>query len=136
MPIRFKKFGEVARIYENPFVGPVDHQVGILVDVTELSTDEVDSLGYLKPAIPFTREGGLVGAGGTLFGVSIEEIKVAEGNSTDDLTAAGTVEVAVATIAQVNQSVAEDLLGREYTAAEVTAFNAAGSKVVLLTPTA
>jgi hypothetical protein len=124
MPIRFRKFGEVVRIYENP----LDHQVGILVDLSGLTTDEIDAKGYLKPGIPFTREGTL---GGDVFGVSIEEIKVAENNS--DIASLGTVEVAVATICQVNQSVAEDILGRPYTAAEIAGF--AGSSCVLLSPT-
>jgi hypothetical protein len=131
MPIRFKDTGTVRRIHDKPFVGPLDFTVGIQVNLATLTNKEIDEYGYLKPGIPFQRNGTLVGAAPAfVFGVSVEEIKVADGNT--GIAGLGTVEVAVATICQVNQSVATAILGRAYTANEIAGFYRAGSKCVLL----
>jgi hypothetical protein len=41
------------------FVGPVDHTDVVRVDVSALTTAEVDADGYLKPGVPFKSDGTL-----------------------------------------------------------------------------
>lgn len=131
MPITASKTGTSGKIYESPFVGPINHTIGIPVDLTTMTDDEIDPNGYLKPGIPFGKDGTLIGAAEFVFGVSVEEIKVAADNAAATIAALGTVEVAVATIGMVNRELAEDILGRAYTAAEIAGFDLAGSKLVL-----
>jgi hypothetical protein len=119
--------------YASPFVGPAGHTIAIPVLISGLTTAEVDSKGYLKPGVPLLRSGALVsGAGQLVFGVTVEEIKVANGNAGADLTAAGTVEVTVAKIGTVNRAIAEYNLGRVYSANELSAMAAAGSLIAVL----
>lgn len=116
--------------YGNPFISPVNHPANVLIDVSTLTTDEVDSKGYLKPGVPVNKTGDLVTAG-FVYGVTIEATRIAEDNT--DLANAPDVFVAVATIAQVNRDIVEDNLGRALTAAEIAGFDAAGSKLSLTT---
>lgn len=195
--------------YSSPFVGPVHHTDVVRVDVSALTTNEVDTDGLLKPGVPFKANGllcsrapglkqaviagGAAGAhtvtgiatqdrlvsvhhytpgssstyvdltdeftisdadeidnaGGTattsdtlvvtyvseeeyVFGVVMEPVKVATGNTSALLSAATDIDVAVAVIGQVNRDVAEDNLGRAYTANEVLAFKAAASRLRLM----
>lgn len=125
MPIRITgPTGTVTKDYESPFIGPVDHTAPVQVDITGMSNKEIDTKGYLKPGVPLTIDGALVGYGDRLYGVTVEEVKVLEGN-TGPLIAAGSVSftIAVATHGQVNRAVAEDMLERAYTADEVVAFD-------------
>jgi hypothetical protein len=132
MPIRLNRTsGTVGFIYENVFVGPTDHTVAIAVNLAALTSAEIDANGYLKPGIPLSVTGGLVTAG-YVFGVTVEEVKVADNNATATISALGTQDIAVATIGMVNRKVAQDILGRAYTAAEAAGFNLAGSKLVLI----
>lgn len=131
MPIRVVPLtGDIVRDYESPFLGPVDHTVGIQIDLSALTDDEIDAKGYLKPGIPFQKDGTLVGAGDRLFGVTVEEVKVADDNEAGTIAALTTQEVAVGTEGTIVQDVAEDMLGRAYTADEVTAF--ADSRITLV----
>lgn len=134
MPMRIESVGSEDAAYSLPFVGPINHTAQIEIDVTALTDDEIDEDGYLKPGVPFRRDGTLIAGGGqSVFGVSIEPLKVAEGNTADDIAAASAAQqIAVATICQVNRALAEDQLGRAYTANELAAFDAAGSRVVLI----
>ena len=118
--------------YGNPFVGPVDHTAVVKVDISAMTNAEIDSKGYLKPGVPFKENGTLIGSGEKLFGVTIEAIKVAAGNESADLSGATDCFVAVGTVGQISQDIAEDNLGRSYTADEIASFNLAGSKIVLL----
>jgi hypothetical protein len=114
--------------YTSPFVGPVNHTAQISVDITALTDDEIDADGYLKPGVPLKADGTLVsGSGETILGVTIEPLKVAKSNSSEDIAAAtSTFELAVATIGQVSKPRAEENLGRSYTSDEVDAFAASG----------
>ncbi len=131
MPLRISTTDGGAS-HGNPFVGPIDHTAHVKVDVSALTTYEIDANGYLKPGVPLTQAGILV-ASGYVFGVTVEAVKVANSNSSADI-AAVTVDpfVAVATAGQVSQDIAEDTLGRAYTAAELAGFDLAGSKLVLI----
>ncbi|MCY7375991.1 MAG: hypothetical protein LH472_08475 [Pyrinomonadaceae bacterium] len=114
------------------FVGEILASDVVNVVVTALSTAEVDTKGFLKPGVPFSKAGALVGAAVPVYGVTIESIKVAASNSAADIAAAAAaVPVAVGTIGTVNRDIAEDNLGRVYTAAEIAGFDLAGSKLHL-----
>lgn len=67
-----------------------------------------------------------------VYGVTTGPAKVAVTNAVGDLAAAGTVEVTVATMGQVNRAILEDNLGRVLTAAEIAGFSVAGSLLKLL----
>jgi len=116
------------------FVGPVDHTVAVPVLLTAMTNKEIDSDGYLKPYIPFTKAGALIPNTTTaVFGVSVEHIKTdAKDNAAGSIAALGTIDVAVATICQINRAAAEDVLDRPYNANELAGFGLAGSHIILL----
>jgi len=125
----------------SPFVGPTDHTTGVKVAINTLTTFEVDIDGRLKPGVPFTIAGAMPSGAPNeyVYGVSVEpdrfipRIVGLSPSPTNASLAADTrtVIVNVATICEVNRDIAEDNLGRRYSAAEVAAFAAAGSKCVL-----
>lgn len=120
--------------YGNPFIGGVNHPAQITVDVSGLTTDEVDAFGYLKPGVPLTKAGILVGASPAfVYGVTFEAQKIVPDNPTNGTLGAVTVDaiITVNTIGHINRDVAEDNLGRAYTANEIAGFDAAGSKIAL-----
>lgn len=119
--------------YGNPFIGGVNHPAQIKVDVSGLTTDEVDQFGYLKPGVPLTKTGVLVGSGAFVYGVTIEAQKIVPDNPTNTTLAAVTADpiIAVNTVGHVNRDVIEDNLGRALTADEIAGFDAAGSKIAL-----
>lgn len=132
-PIRVTPvIGEVRGVAPSPFVGPVNHTVGVLVTPSTFTAAEIDEFGYLKPAIPLGRDGTLMGLADVLYGVTVEHVKILDDNLPATIAAGTTpVEVAVANIAALNRDAAEDILGRAYTADELAAFDAAGSTVKL-----
>lgn len=122
------------RTLANPFIGGVDHPAQITVDVSGLTTKEVDTFGYLKPGVPLTKAGILVGASPAfVYGVTFEAQKIVPDNPTNDTLAAVTADpiITVNTVGHVNRDVIEDNLDRALTANEIAGFDAAGSKVAL-----
>lgn len=123
--------------YSDPFLGPVDHTAHLKIDVSQLTTREVDARGFLKPGVPFTVAGTRpTGAAGEfIYGVSVAPVELAgvSANPTDVSLAAVTEDqfIAVATIAQVQRHIARDNLGSDYSANELTAFRAAGCHITL-----
>lgn len=121
-------------IHPSPFVGPVDHTVSLLVDVSTLTSDEVDAYGYLKPGVILQQNGDkITGTSQVAYGAVVEAVKVAADNTalgsvTDD------VEVAVGLFVLLNRDILEDSLGRALSANELSAVDAAGSHVAI-TPT-
>lgn len=119
--------------YANPLLGPVNHVDHVKVDVSGLTTNEVDSDGYLKPGVPFTQAGILV-ASGKAYGITFEAVKVMTPAqaATNDTIAAVTLDplVAVETHGLVNRDIGEDNLGRAYSAAEIAGM-AAGDNLML-----
>jgi hypothetical protein len=119
--------------YASPFVGPANHTHHIKVDISGLTVNEVDADGYLKPAVPLRYAGGLgvlVSAPAqAVDGVTVEAVKLplATVPPTNGTLAAETGDcfVAVATHCAVNRDIAEDVLGRAYSADEVAALAAA-----------
>lgn len=65
------------------FVGPANHFDVVRVDVSALSTNEVDADGYLKPSVPFRFDGTLITR---LSGV---KVIVVAGGGAGNLTATG-----------------------------------------------
>lgn len=133
MPIRIESTSQEVKTYGNVFLGPVDHQYQLLIDLSSLTTREIDALGYLKPGVPFTRLGALVGADPAfVYGVTFEPIKVADDNETATIAALADQWVGVGVIGAVIQDIAKFNLGSDYTANEIAGFDRAGSKIVLL----
>lgn len=130
MPIRVATGAAGGTAYTSPFVGPVDHTKQIAVNIANLTTDEVDPNGYLKPGVPLTSGGALVTTGLAVFGVTIEAIKLVANNGA---ARTGTFQVSVGIIGAVSQDVIESNLGRALAAVEVTGFGLAGSTLKLLT---
>lgn len=122
-------------MYGPVFVGPVEHVQQVVVDISELTLNEVDVDGYLKPGVPFKKDGTL--ADGTanefIYAVNPEPIKIVNYVPTNALLTADTavVHVGMGTIGEINRDVAEDNMGRAYTANELAAFDAAGSMIRL-----
>jgi hypothetical protein len=120
--------------YGNPFIGGVNHPAQIKVDVSGLTIAEVDQYGYLKPGVPLTKAGILVGASPAFpYGVTFEAQKIVPDNPTDVTLAAVTVDpiITVNTVGHANRDIIEDNLGRALTAEEIAGFDAAGSKIAL-----
>lgn len=122
--------------YSNPFVGPCDHVEHLKIDISGLTMDEVDVDGYLKPGVPFdnTALAILVGSGKPVFGVTMEPTKLpVTVPTTLAILQAHTNDcfVAVCTHGIVNRDLAEDNLGRAYTADEIAGFPLAGSNLRL-----
>lgn len=133
MPISSRVVSVGGDVYGHPWRGMVEHTDQIVINVTALTANEVDADGWLKPGVPFSKAGALVGAGVAVWGCTIEPIKVATGNTAPELAAASAAfPIAIGTIGQVNRKVIEDNLGRVLTANEIAGFALAGSTVKLL----
>ena len=132
MPIRVSQSGTVTTTYAKPFVGPIHHTAQIALTLTGFTNKEIDSRGYLKPGVPVTRAGTLIGTGGKVFGVTIEPIKVAADNATATIAAIPVTTVAVATSGQLNKAIIEDNLDRALNADELAAFVDGATNLVLL----
>jgi len=119
--------------YGHPFIGSVLGLQQVVVDISTLTTAEVDADGFLKPGVPFQKDGTLVsaGSGQFVYAVNPEPIKIINYVPTDALLTAdtATIPVGMGTIGEVNRDVIEDNLGRAITANELAAFNAAGSMI-------
>ena len=137
-PIRVRDTGTPGKIYSNPWRGKVDHTAQIAIDITALTSDEVDATGFLKPGVPFTQAGALVGAGDVVFGCTIEPLDVLNLLPFSTVTwaaalaAAGVQQIALGTIGQINRAIIEANLERVLTADEIAGFGKAGCLVHLL----
>jgi hypothetical protein len=136
MPLSIKKtVGDTT--YGPVFIGSVLGMQQVVVDISELTTAEVDADGYLKPGVAFKKDGTLAdGTGGEfIYAVNPEpqNLRMAVLPPTDGTLAADTrlYPLGMGTIGEINRDIAEDNLGRAYTANELAAFNAAGSMIHL-----
>jgi len=123
-PLSSKTLVSADSLYDSPFIKLIATGV-VTVDVSGLTTDEVDADGYIKPGVPLKSDGTLVAATETeMFGVVVEATKIpdADDNLAATLGAATDFQLAVAVYAVVNRAVTEDILGRVLTADELTAF--------------
>lgn len=102
-----------------PFVGKIHNTDTVRVDISTLTTDEVDENGYVKPGVPLQADGDLIsGTGQTVYGFTIEPIRVADDNSALASVTAD-FDLAIATRCDINQDVVEDILGRALSANEL-----------------
>ena len=112
------------------FVGEIRGTDVVQVDISDLTTKEVDPNGYLKPGVPFDKSGNLVGSAVPVWGVTIEAIKLSHATipPTDVSLAADTATFPVAVgFGLCNRDVMEDNLERALTADEIAGFDLAGS---------
>lgn len=118
--------------YASPFVGPTDFIAPVRVDISGLTTDEVDADGYLKPGTLLKSNGTLADAtvGEFIYGAVAEATKVADDNSSL-ATETNDIDVALVLIGVLNRDVLEDVLGRALTANELAAIDAAGCGLML-----
>jgi hypothetical protein len=131
MPLSTSVVSAGGQVYGYPFVGPINHTDVVRVDVSGLTSDEVDSDGYLKPGVPLTAAGLLLTPADVVKGVVMEPVKVADGNAAGDLSGATDIDVALAVIGVVNRDIVEDNLGRALNADELAGFDLAGSHMTL-----
>jgi hypothetical protein len=122
--------------YSSPFEGRPGPTSHVKVDLSGLTVDEVDVNGYLKPGVPLTTAGVLVGAAGIAYGVTPEAVKLPLAAVPPTNTTLGTETadcfVAVATSGLVNRDRVEDMLGRVLTANEIAGLTTvAGSRFTL-----
>ena len=76
MPMKVTAVAAAGEVHPNPFVGPVNHTAVVRADVSDLSSYEVDSLGYLKPGVFLTRAGQLVEPEAALLTIATLAISV------------------------------------------------------------
>lgn len=103
----------------------------VKVDISALTNKEVDAQGFLKPNVLLSLDGVfLAGAVGEVPCVTVEPVKV----HTDNTSLAAVTNdpfVACAVTGVFNRDVAEDVLDRALSAAEIAALNGPNSKIVL-----
>ena len=118
--------------YGHPIVGTPGPLLQVVVDISGLTTAEVDADGFLKPGVPFT-SGGILVASGFIYAINPEPIKIVDYVPTDVLLAAdtATIPVGMVTGGVINRDIVEDNLGRAMTAAEIAGAAAAGSQFTL-----
>jgi hypothetical protein len=132
MPITIEEVAAEATGYGHPFVGPGAQYTDVVkVDISDLGTREVDEDGYLKPGVPFAKDGNLVASTVPVYGVTLEPIKIASGNTDTILDAATDCFVALGTHGVVNRDIVEDNLGAALNADEIAGFALAGSHLHL-----
>lgn len=140
MPLDLGRVTSAAgKVYGMPFVGIAEYPAQIAVNIAALTVNEVDTQGFLKPGVAFTKAGVLPGvAPAYVFGVTPEPLDVLHLLPFSGVTwaaalaAAGTIDIVVITIGQVNRAIIEDNLDRVLTANELAAYVAAGSTIKLL----
>lgn len=121
--------------YPDPFLTAFD-SVDLKIDVSTLTTDEVDSKGYLKPGVAFRLASGVgvlvSGVSQVIFGVNRFPVKLV-GRSDNASLSSDTNDITIAVVVRgtLSQATAEAILGRVYSANELAAFAAAGSHLLL-----
>lgn len=121
--------------YGPVFIGDILGMQQVVVDISELTTNEVDADGYLKPGVPFKKDGTLCDATGGEFVYAVnpepQNLRMAVLPPTNGTLSGDTrtFPLGMGTIGEINRDIAEDNMGRAYTADELAAFNAAGSMI-------
>lgn len=136
MPMHVKKT-EGGTTYVPVFIGDILGMQQVVVDISELTTDEVDADGYLKPGVAFKKDGTLCDgtSGEFVYAVNPEpqNLRMAVLPPTNGTLSGDTrtYPLGMGTGGEINRDVAEDMMGRAYNANELAAFNAAGSMIHL-----
>src|SRR4051812_29926285 len=122
MPLKNTPMTTAGKVYGRPFDGPTPHFAQGVIDVTTLTTDYVDTTGYIKPGVPLRLVsagvfGPITAAAQIIYGITPEAIKVAAGSDAASLAAASTTfPIGIVTRCQVRRGIIEDNLGRALTA--------------------
>lgn len=145
MPIRVQETAGY-NVYASPILGPCDHTFHAKLDVSTLTASgaaaQVDAKGFLVPGAVFKLVAGVAvpldaTSGEYVEGVVVEAIDLGLATIPPTNTSLGLVTtdpfIALGTLCMVQRDIAEDNLGRAYSAAEVAGFVTAGSKVQLTT---
>lgn len=138
-PIRFKDLAEERDRYNYVILNDISERLSLRITPLDFDgTDLVDEDGYLIPGAVLTGDGIDIGpveeSGQVARGVVLEAVKIADSNSTEDLTSAQPLDVVIVVAGTVEQGLAEDNLGREYTEDELEAFNLNDALILTLTP--
>jgi hypothetical protein len=122
--------------YGNPFIGDVGQVEHIKLDVSVLTTDEVDSNGYLKPGVLLKSTGVLPDgtASEYIWGATPEAYKL-PGRTGNSSLGSDTTDPLVPVVRDclINRDIWEDNMGRAMTAYELAAIARAGSHVKITT---
>lgn len=138
MPIAVTNVSAVTA-YGNPIIGKAGMLKHIKVDLSGLTSDEVDADGYLKPGVVLKESAGLgILVGGTAAPIFVvpeaTKLNVVTPTTTTTLSSeTGDHMIGVAGAGLVNRDVAEDNMGRAYTANELTSFVTAGTHLAITT---
>lgn len=134
MPMHVKKTVG-GTTYSPVFLGEILAMEQVLVDVSELTTDEVDADGWLKPGVPFKQDGTLADGSGCIYAVNPEpqnlHLDTIPPTNTSLSNDTKTYPLGMGTMGTVNRDIIEDNLGRALTANELTAFATAPCKINL-----
>lgn len=136
MPLNIKKTAG-GTTYAPVFIGLILGMQQVVVDISALTTDEVDADGYLKPGVAFQKDGTLVSAGSGQFVYAVnpepQNLRMAVLPPTNGTLSGDTrtFPLGMGTGGEVNRDIAEDNMGRAYNSNELAAFNAAGSMIHL-----
>lgn len=132
MPVSVAKTAGTST-YGNPIVGEPGPLLQVVVDISELTTDEVDADGFLKPGVSFKSDGTQPDGSGFMYAMNIEPTKIITYVPTNALLAADTDTIPVGCVigGVINRDIVEDNLGRAMTANELAAAIAAGSQFTL-----
>lgn len=135
MPLRVSKTTGTTT-YGNPILpGTVKGMLQVVVDISELTTAEVDADGFLKPGVMFKSDGTQPDGSGFVYAINPEPISI--GHATIPPTDASlladtaTIPIGMVTGGVVNRDIVEDNLGRSMTGNELAAIVAAGSDFTL-----
>lgn len=132
MPITIESTASEANSYGHPFVGPgAEYTDVVKADISDLGSNEVDADGYIKPGLPLAKDGNMVTNGVPVYGVVLEAIKIATGNTDAILDATTDCFIAVGTHGIVNRDIIEDNLGRALNADEIAGFDLAPCTIKL-----
>jgi hypothetical protein len=138
MPLLTRTLTTGGTVYADPFVGVPGPAAHVKIDLSGLTTSEVDSLGNLKPGVPLTSAGVLVGSSGIAHIVineptplnlgTIPPTNTTLGSETGDHLVAGPIS------GYLNLDIIEDNLGRALTSDEKAGLDTiAGSRFRLST---
>lgn len=134
MPLRVKKTAGTT-LYAPVFVGEILAMEQVPIDISELTTAEVDQDGWLKPGVSFKQDGTRPDGSGHVYYVNHESqdlhLDTVPPTDASLLADTKTFPLGMATMGTVNRDIMEDNLGRVLSANELSAFAAAPCKINL-----